>query len=63
MLFCKFASPRSTPGRIHRWVEYLADLEQRNANDLNAVQTLRNLRVEAFSWLAAAESGSPQLKS
>jgi hypothetical protein len=55
MLFCKFASPRSTPNRIHRWVEYLTELERRNADDLNAVQTLRNLRHEAFSWLGASE--------
>lgn len=63
MLFCKFASPRSTPGRIQRWVEYLTDLEQRNAEDPNAVQTLRNLRYEAFSWLAAPDGRSAQAES
>lgn len=56
MLFCKFASSRSTPGRIHRWLEYLTELETRNAEDLSAVHTLRNLRREAFSWLAATEA-------
>ena len=63
MLFCKFASPRSAPGRIRRWVEYLGELEQRNAQDATAVQTLRNLRDEAFSWLAAPDTRSPQLGS
>lgn len=63
MLFCKFASPRSTPKRIQRWVEYLTELEKRNADDQTAVQTLRNLRSEAFSWLSAADSAKQPLES
>lgn len=63
MLYCKFASPRSAPGRIRRWVEYLSELEMRNANDDIAVQTLRSLRSEAFSWLSAADPSSRPAES
>lgn len=63
MLFCKFASSRSAPGRIHRWVEYLTELEKRNANDQKAVQTLQSLRSEAFSWLGSADPSVQSVES
>ena len=63
MLFCKFATSQSNPTRIHRWVEYLDELEKRNADDQNAVQTLRKLRSEASSWLSAADPAKQSLES
>ena len=55
VLFCTFASPRSRPEKIHRWIAYLQENQQRHHDEPEAVDLFESLRTTAERWVAGAE--------
>jgi hypothetical protein len=51
-LICKFASVRSRPEKIERWINYLEELEKSHA-DPQQHESIMRLKSQALSWLAA----------
>ena len=52
-LICTFASRRSRPEKIRRWIEYLDQLQQVHADSAERLLTISILRSKAQSWLEA----------
>ena len=50
-LICTFASKRSEPEKIHRWIAHLDQLERVHGGYADRVQTISTLRSRAMSWL------------
>lgn len=57
MLLCTFASPRSAPDQIQRWIAYLEKLRERHQEDPEAVRLVEALLERARSWPAGAAPG------
>ena len=51
LLICKFASAESKPEKIHRWIEYLDQVQQRQRAVEPDRALLTELRSEAERWL------------
>jgi hypothetical protein len=51
LLICKFASPRSKPEKIQRWIAYLDRVQERALPDASQLELVHQLRSEARSWL------------
>jgi hypothetical protein len=53
-LICSFASGRSRPARIQRWIDHLETLARRAEGDEEFQETVRILLDRAYSWLPEA---------
>ena len=60
MLICKFASPRSSKEKIHDWIAYLEDLNQKEA-DVEGRRLVAQLLDDARRWTGAT-AGDPVLQ-
>jgi hypothetical protein len=50
MLLCSFASPRSRPEKIERWIDYLQMLGERHGHDPESARLIEQLLAKARSW-------------
>ncbi len=50
-LICTFASKRSEPEKISRWIAHLDELERVHGDHSDRVHTIGVLRSRAMSWL------------
>ena len=51
-LLCTFASARSQPERIHRFIAYLEKLRHTHGDHPDRVQTIEHLLKRAHQWLS-----------
>ena len=50
VLLCRFASPRSAPDRIRRWITYLEEKRAVHADDVDDLQLIEGLLSTAREW-------------
>lgn len=56
VLICKFASARSRPDKIQRWIAYLDEVETRAQARSADPELVHRLRSEAERWLVEGSS-------
>lgn len=56
ILICSFASPRSRPEKIRRWIAYLDEMGRAQADSRDRLQTISILRSRALGWLESARN-------
>lgn len=50
MLLCTFASQRSSPEKIRRWIAHLEEKRSQHQDDPEAVRTIEHLIRKAQRW-------------
>lgn len=50
VLLCTFASQRSTPEKIRRWIDHLEEKRRKHHDDPEAMKTIEHLLHKAQRW-------------
>jgi hypothetical protein len=57
VLLCSFASHRSSPAKIQRWIAYLEALGERYRDEPEATEVIEHVLARARSWQTEVYTG------